>query len=131
MKLGPTFGLELVTADCNEGVSWMDDDSASILIAPDKDQAYHDKIAAVMAAHDPTKQLPITVTRKQARLVLLHAGILPQVEAALNKAQDENLIWYQDSTDWTETDPHVQAIGQLLSMTADQIHQLFVLAQSA
>jgi hypothetical protein len=57
MKIGPTFAAELSTASIPpDGISW-DPITGVILACPD---AWKTQVAAVLAAHDPTKVPPAT-----------------------------------------------------------------------
>jgi hypothetical protein len=59
MRIGPTFGAELIAAGCADGVVW-DCESGEIQI--DGVIGATGKVAAVLAAHDPTAECPAQPT---------------------------------------------------------------------
>lgn len=69
-----------------------------------------------------------TVTPRQARLALLSAGLLDQVEAAVNAAGGATKITWEYATEIRRSDPLISSIGTTLSLTAAQIDALFLAA---
>jgi hypothetical protein len=128
--LGPTFGGELAAAGL-DGLpfSWGSDGSfCGVERLSPEDYA---KLQAVVAAHDPTKQpVPQTVTPRQARLALLAAGLLDQVQAAVDAAGGATKITWEYATVIDRNDPMITGIGQALGLTPAQIDNLFANAIS-
>lgn len=76
--------------------------------------------------------VPAQVTMRQARLSLLQAGLLDQVQQALAQmpgveGQAARIEWEYSQTVKRDK-PFVIAVGQLLGMTSAQLDQLFVTA---
>ncbi|MGY3589357.1 XkdW family protein [Bradyrhizobium sp. USDA 4350] len=72
--------------------------------------------------------VPQTVTPRQARLALLAAGLLDQVEAAVKTAGGATQITWDYATEVNRSDPMIAQIGASLNLTAAQIDALFVQA---
>lgn len=74
-------------------------------------------------------QVPQEVTPRQARLALLQATLLDEVELLLvnDKAMQ---IWWEYSLDIKRDHPHIIAMGTALRMTEQQLDDLFILAGS-
>lgn len=82
---------------------------------------------------DPTPvAVPVEVTMRQAKLALLAAGLLDDVEAALDGLPGDQgrvaRIEWEYSSVMQRNKPFVQAIGQVVGLTAEQIDQLFIAA---
>lgn len=73
--------------------------------------------------------IPKEVTPRQARLALLQATLLDEVELLLvnDKAMQ---IWWEYSLDIKRDHPHIIAMGTALGMTEAQLDELFILAGS-
>ena len=67
-----------------------------------------------------------TLTMRQARLSLLGAGILTDVEAAITTP--ENRIWWDYSTTVERSHPMVNEILSSLGKTSKQIDDMFIAA---
>lgn len=65
-----------------------------------------------------------TLTMRQARLTLLSAGLLDEVEAAITT--QENRIWWDYSTTVERNHPLVIAVLTALGKTAAQIDEMFI-----
>jgi hypothetical protein len=70
----------------------------------------------------------LRVTARQARLALLNAGLLDQVETAVTQAGAEAKIYWDYSTEIHRNSPFIASIGQSLGLTDTQIDDLFVQA---
>jgi hypothetical protein len=70
----------------------------------------------------------LRVTARQARLALLNAGLLDQVETAVTQAGAEAKIYWDYSTEIHRDSPFIASIGQSLGLTDTQIDDLFVQA---
>lgn len=69
--------------------------------------------------------IPQTVSPRQARLALLAAGLLDQVEAAVNAAGGATKVSWDFATQINREDPLIAAIGAAIPLTSDQIDTLF------
>jgi hypothetical protein len=74
--------------------------------------------------------VPQTVSPRQARLALLAAGLLDQVEASVSAAGGATKITWDYATEINRTDPLIISIGAALKLTDDQIDVLFRYAAS-
>lgn len=72
------------------------------------------------------------VTRRQARLALLGAGLLDDAEAALNNLDEPQrtaaLIEWQDASVFQRDHPLIAAIGGALGLSESQVDDLFTQA---
>lgn len=78
--------------------------------------------------------IPQSVTMRQARLAMLHAGILDDVEALIQNMPGDDgraaRIDWEFAQDVRRDWHLVGALGSQLGMTADQIDDLFIYAGS-
>lgn len=78
------------------------------------------------------KGVPAEVTMRQARLALLSAGLLEQVEAAINalpeQARASARIEWEFSNTVQRNNAFLMQLGQALSLTRQQIDELFIAA---
>jgi hypothetical protein len=84
-------------------------------------------------AYDPTAQVPFSVTPRQARLALLGAGLLPAVEAAIDRLPEPQKtaakITWEFSTEVQRNNGLIPQMATALGMTKAQIDQLFIAAK--
>jgi hypothetical protein len=71
-----------------------------------------------------------SVSPRQARLALLAAGILDQVEKAIADSDRATQIAWDFTTEISRDDPGVASIGSALKLTPDQIDVLFQYAST-
>ena len=72
-------------------------------------------------------KVPESVTPRQARLALLQATLLDEVEALL--ANDKAMqIWWEYSLDIQRNHEHIVAMATAMGMTEVQMDELFILA---
>lgn len=91
--------------------------------------------AAEVEAHlNPTAEpvVPERVTMRQARLALLGAGLLDEVEAALSAlegaaGQAARIEWEYSQEVWRNK-PFVQQVASSLGMSGAQLDQMFITA---
>jgi hypothetical protein len=76
----------------------------------------------VITAHVP----PEWITKRQAKLALLGAGMLPAVEAAIAASAPDVQITWNDATVYYRNDPLIAAVAGGLGLTEDQIDDLFI-----
>lgn len=80
----------------------------------------------VIQPYTPPSAPPITqVTMRQARLVLLNNDLLDAVEATIANMSKQSQIEWEYSTIVDRSSELVQDISQSLSLSAEQIDQLF------
>lgn len=82
----------------------------------------------------PPVEVPTSVTMRQARLALLHAGLLDDVEAALAAIPDETarraaLIEWEYAQDVERDSPWVQQLATALGLDAAMLDELFITAR--
>lgn len=68
------------------------------------------------------------VTRVQARLALLEAGLLDRTEALIAQAPRATQIWYADAAYWRRDSPHIAALAPALGLDNAAIDVLFARA---
>jgi hypothetical protein len=78
----------------------------------------------------PVSTVPQAVTPRQARLALLGAGLLDQVNTAINAAGGASLITWEYASVIERNDPLINMLGQALGLTSDGIDALFVTAST-
>ncbi len=67
--------------------------------------------------------VPASVSPRQARLALLSAGLLDDVEAAVKSNREWQISW-EYATEVSRNSPLIQAVGK--DMTEEQLDQLFI-----
>jgi hypothetical protein len=86
-------------------------------------------IDGILAAppQPPSPPLPpvSSVTPRQARLALLNAGLLSQVQAAVGASEEATKISWDFATVINRDDPLIIAIGSALDLSSEQIDALF------
>lgn len=76
----------------------------------------------------PALTVPTVVTMRQARLVLLQAGLLPQIEAAVQQAGAAAQIEWEYATELRRDHPLTQSLSTALGLTEQQLDELFTQA---
>lgn len=75
---------------------------------------------------------PTTVSMRQARLALLGAGLLPQVEAAFDQMDEPDksaaTIEWEYATELRRDHPLVASLAAALGLTEQQVDDLFIAA---
>lgn len=74
--------------------------------------------------------VPDAVSPKQARIALLNAGLLDQVQAAVDAAGGATKIAWEYATEIRRNDPLIETLAQELPLTAAQVDQIFTAAYS-
>lgn len=72
--------------------------------------------------------VPQVVTMRQARLALLSAGLLDQVQTAIAQAPRAFQIAWEFASDVERNSPVIAALSSTLGLTEEQIDNLFILA---
>jgi hypothetical protein len=82
---------------------------------------------------EPTPVVPNAVTARQARLALLGAGLLDDVEAALDALTGAQgtaaRIEWEYALEIRRDSPLIASLTPSLSLTAEQVNDLFIAAQ--
>ena len=78
-------------------------------------------------------EIPIQVTMRQARLALLQAGLLDDIETAINSIEDETIrksiqIEWEYAMDIRRDWQALKLVTQQMGMTDDQLDELFLTA---
>ena len=79
---------------------------------------------------EPPVPVPAAVSMRQARLALLAAGLLDQVETAMAGASAADQIEWEYATEVRRDSPLVASMTAALGWTAGQVDDLFVAAAS-
>jgi len=73
--------------------------------------------------------VPAKVSRAQAKIALLNAGLLEAVQAAIDSSSDGALkIWFADATDWERSNSYLNSLASTIGLTAEQVDNLFMAA---
>ena len=87
---------------------------------------------AILAANQPPEPVPQIVTMRQARLALLGAGLLSQVDAAIDALPEPQKsaarIEWDYSSEVHRSRAFVQQLGAALGLTNQQLDALFTQA---
>ena len=85
---------------------------------------------AIIDAQQPPALIPAVVTMRQARLALLAAGKLSQVDAVIDSLPEPHKsaarIEWDYSSEVQRDRPFVKQIGAALGLTDEQLDQLFI-----
>jgi len=88
-----------------------------------------DALNAAKISIDPyVAPIPNSVTPRQARLALLGAGLLDQVETAVKTQDKETQITWEFASEIQRNNPLIVGIGKQLGIASEQIDSLFVMA---
>lgn len=96
-----------------------------------ENQHYRRLVNGVITEYSPPPPAPVvpqSVSPRQAKLALLSAGLLDQVEAAIESADRATQINWASASEFKRTDPVLLSIGTALNLTSEQIDDLFVTA---
>lgn len=97
---------------------------------------YCDYLAWLAEGNTPSPALPAlptvpeAVTMRQARLALLRAGMLSQVDAMVAAADVVTRITWEFSSEVQRTNPLVLSLASSLGLTDEQLDNLFILADT-
>ena len=87
---------------------------------------------AILQANQPPAVVPQVVTMRQARLALLGAGLLAQVDAAIDALPEPQKsaarIEWDYSSEVHRNHPFVQQLGHALGLNDEQLDALFTQA---
>lgn len=85
-------------------------------------------VAEVIEAPAGPTPVPSVVSRRQAKLALLDAGLLDNADSIIAAADQETQINWADAVEFRRDHPLITVIGRALGMTSEQIDDLFRLA---
>lgn len=83
---------------------------------------------AIVAPAAPAPEVPASVTKRQARLALLGAGLLDTVEALVAQQPAAVRITWADATEWRRDDAILQQLATALELDGAAIDALFITA---
>lgn len=151
--LGPYFFLDLRAAGLHNGIAWGADSDSITITGWSDDDPRRATLAAVIAAHDPTKPAPIdpssiVLTAPQFFIALGQSGYITTAEA-LAAARDGTVpaaidkvfqalppaqalaarITWARMTEVPRSNPLVQAAASAIGVTQAQIDALFLAAR--
>lgn len=89
-----------------------------------------DWVASYVPPDPEPVQVPQVVTIRQAKLALLQAGLLDDVDAAVAQADRATQIEWEYATEVKRDWPTISKLQVALGMTDSQIDDLFLLAES-
>lgn len=88
--------------------------------------------AETVTVPDPAPAIPATVSMRQARLALLGAGLLANVDAAIatmpSPQKEAAQIDWEYATEVRRSSPLIDALGPALGLNDTQIDVLFIAA---
>ena len=74
-------------------------------------------------------QVPVKVSRMQAKMALLGSGLLAAVEAAIAASDDAALkLYWAEASDFHRDHPALNGMTAVLGMTSEQVDDLFIAA---
>lgn len=76
----------------------------------------------------PLPSVPVSVTPRQVRLLLLSQGLLDQVETMISQQDRAAQITWEFAIEFRRDDPLLNTLGQALGLDATQIDQFFLAA---
>lgn len=77
----------------------------------------------------PVKFVPELVTKYQAKMALIQAGLYTQIDQFIRDSNDNVLkvAWY-DAAAFQRSNPFISTLGSLFNLTEEQIDDLFITA---
>lgn len=97
---------------------------------PDTQSAFFEDGKWVIRDFAPQKQVPAAVSMRQARLSLLDAGLLDDVQAAVEFGSRAMQITWEFAVEVRRDDALVIELAAALKLTPDQVDDLFLKAAS-
>jgi len=76
----------------------------------------------------PPPVVPLSVTPRQVRLLLLSQNLLSQVGAMIAASDDATKITWQYASEFRRDDPLLEGLAQQLGLSNEQIDQFFIAA---
>ena len=113
--------------DTNNNLHFLDSVEFEYLLPANCTPITDEEAQVIQAEIEANKPVIIpTLTMRQARLSLLGAGLLDEVEAAITTT--ENRIWWDYSTTVERNHPLVDAVLTALGKTETEINDMFIAA---
>lgn len=116
--------------DQNNNLHFLDDDSLAYLLPIGVNKISDSDAEKIKLEQSNKSVIPASVTMRQARLALLAAGKLAQVEAAINSLPEpqksEAKIEWEYSAEVVRNKPFVQSLGAALGLSDDDLDSLFI-----
>jgi hypothetical protein len=75
---------------------------------------------------EPEPVIPTSLTRRQAKLILLQYGLLDGVESIVTTLPRAAQIEYADALYFERSNPLIQMVAQAASMTDAQLDEMFI-----
>lgn len=95
---------------------------------PQSHSAFFEDGKWVIKAYVPEKFVPSIVSMRQARLALLDAGILDDVQGAVDFGDRATQISWEFATEVRRNDPLVETLAKQLPLSSEEVDNLFVKA---
>lgn len=114
------------------GLSFSWDDTGVLHFAKSIPEEQRAAIRAVFDNHtpDPVVAVPQTITMRQAKLALLHAGLLDDVNTAVAQAERATQVEWEYATEIRRDWPTLLQVQAVLELTDEQVDALFVTAHT-
>ncbi len=80
----------------------------------------------IASGNTPKPFVPASITPRQARLVLLGAGLLDQVDEIIAGADRATRITWNDASEIRRDFPLIASLGSALGLTSEQIDAMFI-----
>jgi len=116
--------------DNTNAVHFIDDDSLAYLLPIGAEKISDSEAEEIKLEQSQKVIVPNSVTMRQARLALLAAGKLSQVDAAINSLPEpqrsEAKIEWEYSGEVLRNKPFVQSLGAALGLSNDDLDALFI-----
>lgn len=93
-----------------------------------EEEMHNIRAAKVLAAQNAPQPTPTFVSMKQARLALLAANLLDEVETNISTLPKADQIEWDFSLTVQRASPLVASLATTLNLTSNQVDQLFVAA---
>lgn len=85
---------------------------------------------AAAAAEANTPKVPVSITPRQCRLLLLQQGLLSTVEAMIAQQDDATKITWEYALEFRRDDPLLTQLATNLGLTSQQIDEFFIAAST-
>lgn len=76
------------------------------------------------------KGVPRKISVRQAKLALLNAGLLDDIEAMIEKSEKSVQISWEYATEFERNNPLILSFGALMKMSEEELDELFKLAKT-
>ena len=115
-------------APVKQGGTWLQAWAVVELYSPAEREQVLAKAEADRLEAEYQAKMSMTVTPRQAKLALLQAGLLDDIEAAIAQADRAVQIEWEYATEFKRTWPTLLAMQTALGLTDQQLDNLFTLA---